>query len=128
MAGIRGTTGWVGVVLGTPDPRGLGWFWAGVIGGNLDEEDETFVTLHTPGTTFNLAFQLEPDHRPPDWPGTDGQQMQLHLDIGVVSVPDAVGEAEALGARQADVQPQDDVRVMLDPAGHPFCLYTDTDD
>jgi hypothetical protein len=24
----------------------------------------------------------------------------------------------------ADHQPQDDVRVMLDPAGHPFCLYT----
>jgi len=22
-------------------------------------------------------------------------------------------------------QPQADVRVMLDPAGHPFCLYTD---
>jgi hypothetical protein len=28
-----------------------------------------------------------------------------------------------MGARLADVQPQDDVRVMLDPAGHPFCLY-----
>jgi hypothetical protein len=25
-------------------------------------------------------------------------------------------------------QPQDDVRVMLDPAGHPFCLYVDTGD
>jgi len=24
----------------------------------------------------------------------------------------------------AAFQPQDDVRVMLDPAGHPFCLYT----
>jgi len=23
------------------------------------------------------------------------------------------------------VQPQDDVRVMLDPAGHPFCLFAD---
>jgi hypothetical protein len=23
----------------------------------------------------------------------------------------------------AEFQPQDDVRVYLDPAGHPFCLY-----
>jgi hypothetical protein len=28
-------------------------------------------------------------------------------------------EASAL----ADFQPQDDVRVCLDPAGHPFCLF-----
>jgi len=25
----------------------------------------------------------------------------------------------------ADFQPQEDVRVCLDPAGHPFCLYTE---
>jgi hypothetical protein len=34
-----------------------------------------------------------------------------------------VAHAVELGARQADFQPQDDVRVMLDPDGHPFCLY-----
>jgi hypothetical protein len=27
------------------------------------------------------------------------------------------------GAVPADFQPQDDVRVFLDPAGHPFCLF-----
>ena len=27
------------------------------------------------------------------------------------------------GATLADYQPQEDVRVMLDPAGHPFCLF-----
>ncbi len=26
------------------------------------------------------------------------------------------------GATLADTQPQDDVRVLLDPVGHPFCL------
>ena len=34
-----------------------------------------------------------------------------------------VARAEGLGARRAEWQPQDDVRVMLDPAGHPFCLF-----
>ena len=49
--------------------------------------------------------------------------MQLHLDIGVQELEPAVARAVALGARRADLQPQHDVRVMLDPAGHPFCLF-----
>ena len=28
-----------------------------------------------------------------------------------------------LGATLAEFQPQDEVRVLFDPAGHPFCLY-----
>ena len=29
------------------------------------------------------------------------------------------------GATLAAYQPQDDVRVLFDPAGHPFCLWTE---
>lgn len=127
MAGIRGFTGWVGTVLGTPDPVGLGRFYQGLMGGDLDERDGSFVTLHVAGTHY-LACQLEADHRPPVWPSGEGdQQMQVHLDVGVSAVAEAVADAEVLGARLADFQPQDDVRVMLDPAGHPFCLYLDRD-
>jgi hypothetical protein len=63
----------------------------------------------------------------PVWPvpGVRDQQMQVHLDVGVTDVAAAVEDALALGARLADEQPQDDVRVMLDPVGHPFCLYLD---
>ncbi len=127
MSPVRGYTGWLGTVLGTPDPVGLGRFYAGLLGGELDEGDPTFVTLLVrPTDTTNLAFQLEPDHVPPVWPsGSSEQQMQVHLDVGVTSLPEAVADAVALGARPAAYQPQDDVRVMLDPAGHPFCLYTD---
>ena len=127
MAGIRGFTGWVGTVLGTPDPPGLGRFYADLLGADLDLRDGDFVTVRLTGTYY-LACQLETDHVPPAWPAGPGdQQMQVHLDIGVSSVEDAVADAERLGARQAASQPQDDVRVMLDPAGHPFCLYLDTD-
>ena len=127
MAGIRGFTGWLGTVLGTPDPVGLGRFYEGLVGGELDLRDGTFVTLKPPGDgTSYLAFQEEPEHVPPVWPSGPGdQQMQVHLDVGVTSVPDAVVDATALGARLAQFQPQDDVRVMHDPAGHPFCLYLD---
>ena len=76
----------------------------------------------------NLAFQLEPDHEPPVWPGGAGQQqMQVHLDIGVTELETSTADAVALGARLAEHQPQGDVRVLLDPAGHLFCLYLDTD-
>ncbi|WP_393058219.1 VOC family protein [Streptomyces sp. LN549] len=37
----------------------------------------------------------------------------------------AVAEAVALGAAVAESQPQEDVRVLSDPAGHPFCLGRD---
>jgi hypothetical protein len=53
--------------------------------------------------------------------------MMLHLDIGVTDLDAAVEDAVALGAEVHTHQPQDDVRVLLDPAGHPFCLYLDRD-
>jgi hypothetical protein len=49
--------------------------------------------------------------------------MMLHLDIGVRDLAAAV----ELGAALPSHQPQADVRVLLDPAGHPFCLYIDRD-
>jgi hypothetical protein len=50
--------------------------------------------------------------------------MQLHLDLQVTDLAAAVEDAVALGATLAQFQPQDDVRVLLDLAGHPFCLYS----
>ena len=35
----------------------------------------------------------------------------------------AVAWAVDAGATLADFQPQEDVRVLFDPAGHAFCLY-----
>ena len=51
--------------------------------------------------------------------------MMLHIDIAVDDLAGAVADAVDLGATLAELQPQDDVRVLLDPAGHPFCLYLD---
>ena len=39
---------------------------------------------------------------------------------------DESGAAVEVGAELASYQPQETVRVMLDPAGHPFCLYLDS--
>jgi hypothetical protein len=51
--------------------------------------------------------------------------MMMHLEIRVDDLDAGVAQAVALGATLAGFQPQQDVRVCLDPAGHPFCLYTE---
>ena len=51
------------------------------------------------------------------------QQIMEHLDIWVEDLDEAVVWAVDAGATLADYQPQEDVRVMLDPEGHPFCLF-----
>jgi hypothetical protein len=48
----------------------------------------------------------------------------MHLDIRVHDLGAAVAHALACGARLAGYQGREDLRVLLDPAGHPFCLFT----
>ena len=60
----------------------------------------------------------------PVWPAGPGDpRMSMHLDIEVDDLDAAGARAVAAGATLAAFQPQDDVRVYLDPAGHPFCLF-----
>jgi hypothetical protein len=49
----------------------------------------------------------------------------MHFDFQDADLEAAVAEAVALGATVADYQPREKVRVLLDPAGHPFCLCLD---
>jgi catechol 2,3-dioxygenase-like lactoylglutathione lyase family enzyme len=114
-------------VLDSADPPALARFYQRLLGWPIVSEDPTWVTLRPPGDGAGLSFQLEPDHVPPVWPAAAGEpQMQAHLDIEVDDLASATETALAAGARLADVQPQDDVRVLLDPAGHPFCLWIRT--
>jgi catechol 2,3-dioxygenase-like lactoylglutathione lyase family enzyme len=111
-------------VLGTPDPKGLALFYQRLLGWPIGTDEPDWVTLRPGGGVPGLSFQLEAEHLPPVWPGGAGdQQMQLHLDIEVVDLAAACEQAVAAGAILADFQPQADVRVLLDPAGHPFCLW-----
>lgn len=131
MTGITGFTGWLGIVLGSPDPPALARFYQDLFGWEISSSEPTWVTMlirdpQGKGTSSNLAFQLEEIYERPIWPNASGkQQMQFHLDVGVREVASAVKDALALGAELAEFQPQDDVRVMLDPDGHPFCIYQD---
>ncbi len=115
-------------VLETPDPRALAAFYRALLGWPVDVDGPTWVTLR-PEVGAGLSFQREPTYVRPTWPSTDGaQQMMVHLDIRVDDLDAAMAHAVVAGATVADYQPQDHVRVCLDPDGHPFCLYVEPDD
>jgi hypothetical protein len=127
MLGRNSSHFW-GVVLETQDPLALARFYAALMEWQIVKEDPDFVGVAPMGNHVEyLAFQRSADHRPPTWPNEPGrQQMQVHLDIEVPDLEPAVAAAVAAGATEAPWQPQDTVRVLLDPAGHPFCLYVDS--
>lgn len=115
-------------MLDAPDGVALARFYSDLLDWPIAQQEGGEAAIAVPGTTSYLAFQTEVRYVPPVWPA-DGshQQMMMHLDIAVDDVAAAVADAVELGATVAEFQPQADVRVLLDPAGHPFCLYYDHD-
>jgi hypothetical protein len=110
-------------VLGASDPGGLASFYRALLGWEVRDEGPGSVVLGPQGGGTGLSFQREDSHVPPTWPAGPGdQQMQAHLDLGVEDLAAGEARAIALGASLAAHQPRPDVRVLLDPAGHPFCL------
>jgi catechol 2,3-dioxygenase-like lactoylglutathione lyase family enzyme len=114
------------VVLDCPDANALADFYSRLLGWDVALREADWALMRSPDGGTGLAFQTERWYRPPVWPERDGQpEKMLHLDLQVDDLDAAVAHACAAGARLADVQPQQDVRVLLDPAGHPFCLFLD---
>jgi catechol 2,3-dioxygenase-like lactoylglutathione lyase family enzyme len=114
-----------GAVLGAPDARELAAFYERLLGRHRENDGQDWVKLVPPGGGASLSFQTEPGYIRPVWPhGPGDQQMMAHLDIEVDDLAGACAHAAACGAKLADFQPQEHVRVHLDPAGHPFCLWT----
>jgi hypothetical protein len=117
-----------GMVLDSPDAQELAGFWERLLGWPRRSDEPGWVTLAPPGDGIGLSFQTESRYVRPAWPAGDGDpQMQIHLDVEVTDLDEAVEWAVAQGAELAAFQPQQDVRVMLDPAGHPFCLWAATE-
>jgi len=105
-----------------PDPLALSMFYAALLGWPPDPEsapDNFYAELQNPHGGIGLSFQRVEGYRAPDWPGQVVPQ-QVHLSLLALDVDAAEREALGLGARLLS----DDgvVRVLADPAGHPFCI------
>ncbi|TDC99549.1 VOC family protein [Nonomuraea deserti] len=123
------------VTVGTSRPRELARFYAQLLGlqvvedegpGPDEPEEAGWLLLRPPAGESGPAvgFEYERSYVRPVWPSEPGaQNASQHLDIKVDDLSAAVEWALACGAVEAAYQPQEDVRVMLDPDGHPFCLY-----
>ncbi len=111
------------VVFDAADIAAESAFWAGVLGGTVDADDDWHAVVVDGATP--VAVQLAADHIPPEWP--DGTPQQVHLDLWVEDFPAAHEHVMSLGARvlqeaDTDTDEPDAFQVYADPAGHPFCL------
>jgi catechol 2,3-dioxygenase-like lactoylglutathione lyase family enzyme len=125
------------VTIGAPDPRELAAFYARLLGWAVSATEparpgmppeDGWAQIRPPagedGPTLN--FEYEERFARPVWPAAEGRQTATqHLDIAVADLDESARWAVAAGAVLAEAQPQRDVRVLLDPAGHPFCLFED---
>jgi predicted enzyme related to lactoylglutathione lyase len=113
-----------GIVLDSPDPSELAAFYCRLFDWKVNTDEPGWVTIGPREGGRGLSFQEESAYVRPTWPAGPGdQQMMVHLDIAVDDLSAAGEHATAVGAVLADYQPQEQVRVFLDPAGHPFCLF-----
>ena len=117
---------WWGAAIEAPDPGALAAFYSELLGWSIGHEEPGTTVLVAPQGSVYIVFQQAIDYRRPVWPPEDGDQRpMMHLDFQVADLDAAMTEAIALGATVAGYQPQENVRVLLDPAGHPFCLCLD---
>ncbi|MFC9890287.1 VOC family protein [Streptomyces pilosus] len=105
------------------DPAELARFYGNALGLPVVYRSDDFILLgreNAPG----LGFIRVADYRPPTWPDSS-QGKQAHMELGVDDLDAAHARMLALGAVEPPVQPHpDERRVLLDPAGHPFCIST----
>ena len=110
------------VVLDAADLAAESTFWAGVLGGKVDADDD-WHSINVDGE-LRLCVQLAPDHKPPEWP--DGTPQQIHLDLYIDDIKAAHGEVMSLGATLLEaaenLESPHGCQIYADPAGHPFCL------
>jgi predicted enzyme related to lactoylglutathione lyase len=127
-----------GPVLDAPDVGELTRFYAELLGWEIEEQagprpgkppGDGWSRLRPADRSTKIEIQWEEHFTPAVWPGAPGTQgMQMHLDIWVEDVAAGVEWALHCGATEAAPQPptrdRSRLRVMLDPAGHPFCLWS----
>lgn len=113
----RSRVEWIAVTIDCADEASadrMRTFYAAALGGEMVQG-----SVRARGLLF--AFQALPNYRPPTWPS---EVAQIHFELVVPDLDEALTWLQELGASLASYHDPNDVglRVMLDPAGHPFCV------
>lgn len=106
------------LTLDAPDAAALGRFWSAMLGWPLVHADADYAMVTGPSNFLGIG--TIPDYQPPRWP--DDGHKQFHLDLAADDIEAAAARAVELGATRPDQQPGESWTVLLDPAGHPFCI------
>ncbi|WP_025777696.1 VOC family protein [Brevibacterium sp. VCM10] len=106
------------VTLDAPNAAVLGEFYSSVLDWPIAYSDENYAMLT--GPSHALGIGTIPDYQRPSWP--DDGHKQFHLDLAADDIKAAADRCVELGATRAEPQPGETWVVLLDPAGHPFCI------
>jgi catechol-2,3-dioxygenase len=110
------------IAVDCPDPVALAGFYEAVLGLEVALSSPELVVLR--GAGVYLTFERVAEYASPTWPAATVPK-QLHLDLAVTDLDQEEARIVACGATKADTQPRPDRwRVLIDPAGHPFCITT----
>ena len=101
------------------DPAAEARFWAAALGGEVAHAQDEYAMV-TLGEQ-RIGFGKVEGWTPPPWPNESGTK-QFHFDLAVEDLSRAEADLTELGATKPADQPSTDWVVLLDPAGHPFCL------
>jgi predicted enzyme related to lactoylglutathione lyase len=120
---------WTRVTLDCFDAEELAAFYAGLLGWQINARDGSgWVQVVDPHGGVGLNFQADDTYERPMWPELPGHQAKMmHFEVVVDDLDAAVQLVLQGGGTEAPHQPPDRdrsrIRIMLDPAGHPFCLF-----
>ena len=125
---------WTTLTIDCSDAEALGAFYSRLLGWAVTARDGVgWLQLRNPEGGVGLNIQAEEAYEPPVWPERPGYQAKMmHFELLVDDRDAAVRSVLEWGGNQSPHQPSDRdrtrLRIMLDPAGHPFCLFVDGDE
>lgn len=106
------------ITLDAPATKPMADFWSAVLGWPVAHLDDDYAMLT--GPSHALGIGRIPDYQRPAW--LDAGRKQFHFDLAVDDLEAAAARFVELGAERPAQQPGETWIVLLDPAGHPFCL------